>query len=219
MALLEQGIEGHGLDWWADSIFRALRAAVAVGIAPDAARGYAAASPMSARATIRTSIRPGPAIWKVRSWKRRATLNGRPRCTPRPWPITAGTAGPPWWPTCTRAWRRCLGALGRAGEARDHAEEALRLLERWPGWRRAEAEALRRRLGGGERATTDEVLTPREAEVAALVAEGLSNGDIGRQLYISTKTASVHVSNILAKLGMSSRAEIAAWVARRHPKP
>jgi DNA-binding CsgD family transcriptional regulator len=102
--------------------------------------------------------------------------------------------------------------------AYDPAEKALGLLERWPGWRRAEAETLLRRLGGGaagERTARDEVLTPREAEVAALVAEGLSNGEIGRRLYISPKTASVHVSNILAKLGMSSRAEIAAWVADR----
>jgi DNA-binding NarL/FixJ family response regulator len=58
-------------------------------------------------------------------------------------------------------------------------------------------------------------LTPREGEVAALVAEGLSNGEIARRLYISTKTASVHVSNILAKLGMSSRAQVAAWATRQ----
>jgi DNA-binding NarL/FixJ family response regulator len=47
------------------------------------------------------------------------------------------------------------------------------------------------------------------------VAEGLSNGEIGRRLYISTKTASVHVSNMLSKLGLSNRAEIAAWVVRQ----
>ncbi|HEV8373930.1 MAG TPA: LuxR C-terminal-related transcriptional regulator, partial [Actinomycetota bacterium] len=56
--------------------------------------------------------------------------------------------------------------------------------------------------------------TPREREVAALLAEGLSNGEVARRLYITTKTASVHVSNILAKLGMSSRAEVAAWAVR-----
>lgn len=50
--------------------------------------------------------------------------------------------------------------------------------------------------------------------MAALLVEGVSNAEIARRLYISTKTASVHVSNILAKLGMSSRAEIAAWAAR-----
>jgi DNA-binding NarL/FixJ family response regulator len=56
-------------------------------------------------------------------------------------------------------------------------------------------------------------LTPREAEVLGLVARGLSNGQIGRRLYISTKTVSVHVSNLLAKLGAASRTEAAA-VAR-----
>jgi DNA-binding NarL/FixJ family response regulator len=50
--------------------------------------------------------------------------------------------------------------------------------------------------------------------VAALLAEGLSNGEIARRRFISAKTASVHVSNILAKLGMASRAEVAAWAVR-----
>ncbi len=58
-------------------------------------------------------------------------------------------------------------------------------------------------------------LTPREQEILALVAEGRSNGEIGRQLFISTKTVSVHVSNILAKLGASGRTEAAAIARRR----
>ena len=58
------------------------------------------------------------------------------------------------------------------------------------------------------------MLTPREAEVLALVAEGASNRDVGQRLFISTKTASVHVSNILAKLGARSRTE-AVSIARR----
>ncbi len=53
-------------------------------------------------------------------------------------------------------------------------------------------------------------LTPREIEVLQLVAAGNSNGEIGSALFISTKTASVHVSNILAKLGVSGRGEAAA---------
>jgi DNA-binding CsgD family transcriptional regulator len=57
-------------------------------------------------------------------------------------------------------------------------------------------------------------LTDREREVIALVAEGNSNGEIATALYISPKTASVHVSNILAKLGVSTRTE-AATVAHR----
>ena len=57
-------------------------------------------------------------------------------------------------------------------------------------------------------------LTPREIEVLRLVAEGRSNGEIGTALFISTKTASVHVSNILAKLGVSGRGEAAAIAHR-----
>jgi DNA-binding CsgD family transcriptional regulator len=57
-------------------------------------------------------------------------------------------------------------------------------------------------------------LTDREREVLALVAEGHSNGQIASTLYISPKTVSVHVSNILAKLGVSTRTE-AATVAHR----
>ena len=44
-----------------------------------------------------------------------------------------------------------------------------------------------------------------------LVAEGRNNGEIGRQLFISTKTVSVHVSNILGKLGLASRTQAALW--------
>ena len=57
-------------------------------------------------------------------------------------------------------------------------------------------------------------LTPREQEVLALVAEGLTNAELAERLFISPRTAGVHVSNILAKLGMSSRAEVAAWAVR-----
>ena len=58
-------------------------------------------------------------------------------------------------------------------------------------------------------------LTAREAEVLALVAIGRTNRQIGEQLFISDKTASVHVSRILAKLNARSRTEAAA-VAHRH---
>ena len=53
-------------------------------------------------------------------------------------------------------------------------------------------------------------LTPRELSVIDLVARGYSNGRIGKELFISTKTASVHVSNILRKLGAANRIEAAA---------
>ncbi len=64
-----------------------------------------------------------------------------------------------------------------------------------------------------------DVLTPREREIIAHVAEGRSNGEIGKLLFISTKTVSVHVSNILGKLGAASRTEAAAVARRRHLLP
>ncbi|HEV3013933.1 MAG TPA: response regulator transcription factor, partial [Actinomycetota bacterium] len=116
---------------------------------------------------------------------------------------------------CHQGAARCLLALGDRPGALDHARQAASLLDRWPGWRRDEAAALLRRLGDGRPQHGDPgPLTPREREVATLVAEGCSNGEIARRLYISTKTASVHVSNILAKLDMTSRTEVATWAVR-----
>jgi non-specific serine/threonine protein kinase len=53
--------------------------------------------------------------------------------------------------------------------------------------------------------------TPREREVAALVAVGCTNREIGRRLGIAEKTTEVHIRNIMGKLGVHSRAEIAVW--------
>ncbi|MFF9066901.1 AAA family ATPase [Streptomyces sp. NPDC014891] len=59
-------------------------------------------------------------------------------------------------------------------------------------------------------------LTPREQDVLRLVAAGRTNRQIAEELFISPKTASVHVSNILAKLGVSGRGEAAALAHRLH---
>ena len=56
-------------------------------------------------------------------------------------------------------------------------------------------------------------LAKREADVARLVADGLTNKQIGARLFISERTVDSHVRSILNKLGFSSRAQIAAWVA------
>jgi DNA-binding NarL/FixJ family response regulator len=63
-------------------------------------------------------------------------------------------------------------------------------------------EVARRAYGG---------LTPREREVAALVAAGKTSREIAQRLVVSERTAEVHVGNILAKLGFTSRAQIAVW--------
>jgi DNA-binding CsgD family transcriptional regulator len=68
--------------------------------------------------------------------------------------------------------------------------------------RRAEAE----QYGG---------LTPREREVAALIAQGKTSREIAHLLVISERTAEGHVNNILQKLGFTSRAQIAAWAVER----
>jgi DNA-binding CsgD family transcriptional regulator/tetratricopeptide (TPR) repeat protein len=71
------------------------------------------------------------------------------------------------------------------------------------------------RIGRG-RGTLEEPwrpLTAREFEVARLIADGLTNGEIADQLAIAPKTASAHVEHILAKLAVTRRAEIAKWTA------
>lgn len=58
-------------------------------------------------------------------------------------------------------------------------------------------------------------LSPRECEVAELVAQGLSNRDIAERLTIALRTATTHVDHIMRKLGVNSRAQIAAWVVEQ----
>lgn len=109
---------------------------------------------------------------------------------------------------------RCAITLGRLDDAKAAVTAAEELLARWRGWRLDDLDAVRRRLGGGPEPAGPSALTPREREVVALIAEGLTNAELAARLYISPKTAAVHVSNVLAKLQMSSRTEVAAWAIR-----
>ncbi|HKS45954.1 MAG TPA: LuxR C-terminal-related transcriptional regulator [Amycolatopsis sp.] len=106
--------------------------------------------------------------------------------------------------------------------------EVLRALraEAWEaalaeGGRMDHDQAISYALDGPERAETaappdpEGVLTRREHEVAVLVAQGLSNRKIAESLVVSPRTVDGHVEHILAKLGFTSRAQVAAWVAAR----
>jgi len=67
----------------------------------------------------------------------------------------------------------------------------------------------------GEPAPVASPLTTREAEVAALIAEGRSNKEIAARLVLSRRTAEGHVENILRKLGFTSRTQVASWLAQQ----
>ncbi|MFC7361247.1 helix-turn-helix transcriptional regulator [Nocardioides astragali] len=106
---------------------------------------------------------------------------------------------------------------GDRESARRHlstGREIATRLDALPMLKRADALAERWALASRERRTSD-VLTGREAEVLALLAEGRTNAEIADTLFMSPKTASVHVSHIIAKLGAANRTEAAA-TARRH---
>ena len=95
------------------------------------------------------------------------------------------------------------GAGDLLASAREEAASlGAQLLVRWCNELRPSPVHVESRPGG---------LTAREVEVLRLVAEGRSNSQVGKELVISTKTASVHVSNIIAKLNVTSRGEAAAW--------
>jgi DNA-binding CsgD family transcriptional regulator len=78
----------------------------------------------------------------------------------------------------------------------------------------------RKRRGARRRPADDwESLTPSELEVVHLAAEGLTNPQIGQRLFISPRTVQTHLAHAFRKLGISSRVELAAEVARRTITP
>ncbi len=122
---------------------------------------------------------------------------------------------------------RARAALARSlagsdpDRAVEEARQALASFERLGATR--DADAVARFLRGlgirgrtGPKAYAD-VLSKREIEVLPLLGEGLTNAEIAARLFISTKTAGTHVSNVLAKLGLRNRAEAAAYAQRFLP--
>ena len=117
-----------------------------------------------------------------------------------------------------------IGAPGYVAEAAYHLATALLARgdrDRAPGRRPRSARASSRRSAWPPtpsgppscrpQLADDPVLSPREEEVAALVAEGLTNRQIAQRLVISERTAQNHVQHILTKLGFATRGQIAAW--------
>jgi DNA-binding CsgD family transcriptional regulator len=132
----------------------------------------------------------------------------------------APTLGPATRGTARVGAARCLLAGDRREEATAQVQAAAPLLAEWRGWRVAQLAQVRARLGmapvdAPPAVTGPAALTPREREVAVLISDGLTNTELARRLYISPKTAAVHVSNILRKLGVSSRTEVGDLVGRR----
>jgi DNA-binding CsgD family transcriptional regulator len=143
------------------------------------------------------------------------------------------------YPMAMARWR-AAEAYVEAGDREAAAEEARAALDAAGSlgskWMIAETTALAERarldLGWANGAAADEDapvgadgrraeedpfgLTPRERQVLALIAEGATNRQIGAALYMAEKTASVHVSRILSKLGVRSRTQAAAVAHRQH---
>ena len=116
-----------------------------------------------------------------------------------------------------------LAAAGRHAEAVENLEQALRFFEEVGAhWPRARTEAALRRLGVRHRRSGPgavrigwDGLTPTELRIARLAAEGLTNRQIGQRLFISGRTVETHLGHVFAKLGLATRAQLAAEVARR----
>ncbi|MFC7598397.1 AAA family ATPase [Terrabacter sp. GCM10028922] len=161
---------------------------------------------------------PEGLAWRARAVAEHARLQGRPAV--QEWLAALDAFGYGHVYEQARCHWRLAEALVAAGDrdaARAHASEAAASAEQLgalPLQRAVAGTVSAARLavttGGGV-----PVLTGRERDVLALVAEGLTNREIGRRLFISEKTVSVHLSNLMAKLNVSSRTEAVTVAVRR----
>ena len=166
-------------------------------------------------------VGPEALAWLARAEAEWERLQGHP--APERWAHAVDAFGYGYlYEEARSRWRlaEALLAEGRRDQAEAEALAAYESAERLGAAPlRAAVEALARRarlqLGQAVVARPSTAgLTPRELEVLRLVAAGRSNSQIAGELFISPKTASVHVSNILAKLGVHTRVEAAATAHR-----
>jgi DNA-binding CsgD family transcriptional regulator len=158
--------------------------------------------------------------WLARAEAEYGRASGRN--DPQAWQLVLDEFGPHYAYEIARTRWRLAEALAEAGR-RDEATEQWRQaaqtadgLGARPLRRVLDDLARRARIGAAEQqgGVVLAALTSREREVLRLIAAGRSNREIASVLYIAPKTASVHVSNILGKLGAASRTEAAAIAHR-----
>ena len=142
---------------------------------------------------------------------------------PQAWQSVLDEFGPDYvYEVARTRWRlaEALAEAGRRDEAADQWRQAAQAADKLgarPLRRALDDLARRARIGTAEEHGDGEILaglTGREREVLRLIAAGRSNREIASVLFIAPKTASVHVSNILGKLGAASRTEAAAIAHR-----
>jgi DNA-binding CsgD family transcriptional regulator len=209
----------------ADRASVARRAGITTAVAAEEAAGALLLD--MAREGARNPARPKSVLGpEGRGWLARAEAEYQRLIglnAPAGWEKTLAEFGPGYvYETARTQWRlaEALAGSGRPREAADvwrAASATAAELRAEP--LRAALDDLGRRLGLDARGGRDPVedgksslaaLTRREREVLLLMSRGLSNRQIGEELFIAQKTASVHVSNILAKLGAATRTEAAA---------
>ena len=114
-----------------------------------------------------------------------------------------------------RPWQLAVAeGLLESGADHDAAHHLARAAEQftalgarlWTDWARA-----RLRSVTGERPTSQHGLTPREEQVAQLVASGASNKDVASTLYVNAKTVEYHLANVYRKLGIRTRTDLALF--------
>jgi DNA-binding CsgD family transcriptional regulator len=191
---------------------------------------------------LEAAVQDGGAVEAARLAEGRAELaRARGRAAHKEWAASAAK----WeaikrpYPMAIARWRQAESLAG-AGDRARAAEAAAQALETATSlgseWLAREVTALCERArielagstatngaaqssstGRAESAAEDPFgLTPRERQVLALLAEGATNRQIGAALFMAEKTASVHVSRILAKLGVQGRTQAAAVAHRQH---